>query len=156
MENLKQQCAKLDPISESYIKEALHTYQAGCFKATAVMIGTAAEGAILHLRDVIVKGLRLASQTPPKELEGWKIKAVCDEVTKVLEDNQKHMPKDLSDEFDVHWSAFEPIRAIRNRSGHPNSIEPVTLSTVHAALLTFPQFMGLVANLEAWVVTHPF
>lgn len=65
-----QKCATLDSISGSYIREALHTYQAGCHKATAVMVGTAAEGMILHLRDIVVARLRAAKKKVLKDMEG--------------------------------------------------------------------------------------
>jgi len=48
---------RLNPVSESYIREALATYAAGCFKATAVMVGAAAESVVLELRDVLVARL---------------------------------------------------------------------------------------------------
>jgi hypothetical protein len=38
-----QQSGALDPIAGSYIEEALKTYGASCFKATAVMVGGATE-----------------------------------------------------------------------------------------------------------------
>jgi hypothetical protein len=152
-----QQCTTLDPVSGSYIKEALHTYQAGCYKATAVMVGTAAEGMILHLREVIVGRLRAAGRKVPKDLDGWKIKAVCDTLGALLESNQKHMPADLAGAFDTYWAGFTShIRAIRNSSGHPNSIEPVSAESVHAALLLFPEFAKLVGDLEKWAAAHPF
>jgi len=156
MKHLKQ-CATLEPIAESYIKEALHTYQAGCHKATAVLVGTGAEGMILHLRDVLVSRLRAASKRVPKDLEGWKIKAVCDEVGILLEVNQKHMPAELSASFATYWDGFTShIRAIRNKAGHPNSIDPVSPESVHAALLVFPEFAQLVAALETWANAYAF
>ena len=156
MHHLKH-CATLDPVSESYIKEALHTYQAGCHKATAVMVGTAAEGMILHLRDALASRLRAARKKLPKDMAGWKIKAVCDEVGALLEANQKHMQPELSSAFDTYWAGFTShIRAIRNKSGHPNNIDPVSTESVHAAMLIFPEFAKLVTALEKWAVAHPF
>jgi hypothetical protein len=40
---------------------------------------------------------------------------------------------------------------VRNDTGHPESIDPVTPESVHAALLIFPELAKLVANLETWV-----
>jgi len=55
--------ASLNPIADSYISEALATYGAACYKATAVMVGCAAESLVLELRDAIFPELaRLARQ----------------------------------------------------------------------------------------------
>jgi hypothetical protein len=43
MEYLRTQ-AELGPIAQSYVEEALQTFGTHCYKATAVMIGAAAEG----------------------------------------------------------------------------------------------------------------
>jgi len=156
MQHLKQRVS-LDAVSESYIKEALHTYQSGCNKATAVMIGIAAEGMILHLRDALVAKLYAAKKKVDKDLEGWRIKAVCDEVAVVLDANQKYMPQDLSAMYETYWSGFTShIRAIRNKSGHPNSIDPVSNESVHSAMLIFSDFAKLTTDLEKWVATHSF
>jgi len=72
------------------------------------MIGVAAEGMILNLRDILVARLRAvqSKQKITKALEGWKIKEVCEELEKLLVANQKNMPSDLSSEFDIYWNRF--------------------------------------------------
>jgi len=57
--------ATLDPITLSYLTEALECYVAGLFKAAAVMVGGAAESLILHLRDVTSQKLTSLGQPPP-------------------------------------------------------------------------------------------
>jgi len=150
-------CGTLDAVSESYVKEALHTYQTGCYKATAVMVGIAAEGMILHLRDILVDRFRVARKSVPSHLAEWRIKTVCDAIERLLVANQSHMPTGLSSEFDIYWSGFTShIRAIRNKSGHPNSVDPVTAELVHSAMLSFPDFTKLVKAIEKWATSHHF
>jgi hypothetical protein len=52
----------LDPVARSYLVEALKTYNAGCFKATAVMAGAASERLVLRLRDALVVRLTEAGR----------------------------------------------------------------------------------------------
>ena len=41
-------------VAISYLEEGVHTFQAGCLKATAVMVGAAAESLVLDVRDTLV------------------------------------------------------------------------------------------------------
>lgn len=41
-------------VTESDISESLQTFNSGCFKATAVMVGAAAESVVLEIRDTLV------------------------------------------------------------------------------------------------------
>jgi hypothetical protein len=152
-----QERVTINPISESYVREALNTYRAGCHKATAVMIGTAAEGMILSLRDALCNRLKAAKHKPAKGMDDWRIKVICDALAAEFEKWQGQMPTDLSGAYNTYWHGFTAhIRAIRNASGHPNSIDPVTAASVHAALLIFPDFAYLATSLEKWAKGHTF
>jgi hypothetical protein len=141
----------LNLIANSYIEEALTTYNSSCFKAAAVMIGSASESVILELRDEVVNEISSLSKTPSKKLMDWRIKTVLAEL-KIEFDAQKGMPKPLAERLDANWSAFtQQIRAARNDAGHPNSIDPVTPETVHASLLIFPELAKLGAELKVWI-----
>ena len=48
---------ELNPIARVYVDEALRTYNANCFRATAVMVGAAAESIALDVRDAVVAGI---------------------------------------------------------------------------------------------------
>ncbi len=155
MEYLKT--ASLSPIASSYVEEALNTYQASCYKATAVMIGAAAERLILDLADELEKRLQAIGKKPPKGLSDWRVNTVFDSVTKALEDHKAGMEVKLAESFTAYWPAFvQQIRAVRNEAGHPSSIAPVTPELVHAALLTFPELAKLTARLKAWIATANF
>ena len=44
-----------------------------------------------------------------------------------------------------------PLRAGRNKAGHPSNIKPLTLDTVHASLLIFPELVKLACALKSWM-----
>ncbi|MEA3459374.1 MAG: hypothetical protein U9R11_01630 [Chloroflexota bacterium] len=142
----------LNPIALSYLKEALKTYNSDCFKATAVMVGAAAESIVLELRDVLVDRMASPGKTLPRNLKSWKVKQVIDSLKKELEPQKSKMPNNLREAFEAYWPAFtQQIRAARNEAGHPTSIDPVTPETVHASLLIFPELAKLASDLKRWV-----
>jgi hypothetical protein len=142
----------LNPIAESYLKEAIKTYNSDCFKASAVMIGVATESIILELRDELVNKIKSIGRTPSKDLEDWRIKRVLDDFKAELDSHKNDMSKQLSEAVESYWSAFTyQIRKTRNEAGHPVNIEPVTSDTVHASLLLFPELAKLALDLKSWI-----
>ncbi|MCK5385340.1 MAG: hypothetical protein KAJ29_07150 [Alphaproteobacteria bacterium] len=154
LEHLQTLCT-LNPIAESYIDEALSTYNSNCFKASAVMVGAASESLILELRDDLVNKIQSLGNTPPKKLSDWRIKQVLNTIKSELEAKKGRMPKPISEMFDMYWPAFTgQIRTLRNDAGHPSSIAPITYEAVHASLLIFPELAKLAEELRAWIVNH--
>jgi hypothetical protein len=144
--------ATLDPVSMSYLAEALDCYAAGFFKAAAVMVGAAAESIILELRDAAVKKLAALGHHTPKSMEAWQIKTVSDGLRAFFEAHGAQMQRELREPFEAYWSAFaQQIRAARNDAGHPTSVDPVTPDTVHASLLIYPELVRLANSLSVWV-----
>jgi hypothetical protein len=144
--------ANVNDVALSYLKEGLHCYVAGLYGAAAVMVGGAAESVILDLRDQTVAKLKALGKTPSKQIAGWRIKTVTDELRKFLHQHKLSFDPKLRDSFDAYWSAFAlQIRAVRNDVGHPTSIDPVTPDTVHASLLIFPELASLANRLSDWV-----
>jgi hypothetical protein len=142
----------LNPIANSYIQEALRAYNSDCFKATAVMVGAAAESLILDLREVLVTRINALGHTPPKDLADWRVKRILDALKKALDLQKSAMPSKLAEAFESYWPAFtQQIRATRNDAGHPSSIDPVTPETVHASLLIFPELVKLGKDLQSWI-----
>jgi hypothetical protein len=147
--------ASLDPIALSYLEEGLKTYNSDCLKATAVMIGAAAERIILELRDALVARMIDLGKTSPESLEDWRAKRVIDSLKKELELQKRKMPSHLYEVFEAYWPAFtQQIRTARNDAGHPSSVDPVTQETVHASLLIFPELAMLGSELKSWVSEH--
>jgi len=144
--------ANLNPVALSYIEEGLMTFNQNCIRATAVMVGGAAESLVLELRDTLVSRLGALNEPIPQGLNDWKIKKVLDSLAGCFRQRKLNMPDKLFGRFDSHWSAFTyQIRASRNDSGHPARIDPVTEETVHASLLIFPALATLVNDLKEWV-----
>jgi hypothetical protein len=143
---------KLNPIAKSYIIEAISTYTAMCFKASAVMIGGASESLILELRDTLKARLQVLGRPGVKDLDQWQIKKVLNGLVTELDPHKKAMGSKLSGAYEAYWPAFtQPIRAARNDAGHPSSIDPISLETVHANLLIFPELASLAENLRDWI-----
>lgn len=149
-------CARttINPIAESYICEALQTYNSGCFKATAVLVGCAAESLALELRDRLVSRLRELGLDVPNMLNDWRIRTVLRGVKAQLDQRSAAMDRGLRERYEGYWMAFaQQIRAVRNDSGHPASVAPVTPESVHAALLIFPELATLSGDLATWIDT---
>jgi len=138
----------LSDIVNSYIEEALRTWNADCYKATAVMIGVASESMILEIRDVLSARMDSLGQTKPADLMHWIVKKVLDAIEGILGPKKSAMDRDLADVFEAYWPAFtQQIRTIRNDTGHPKSADPVRQDSVHAALLIFPELASLAERL---------
>ena len=144
--------ADIGPITESYIGEGLRTFNAGCFKATAVMIGAAAESVVLEIRDALVTKLELAKTPAPRDLTDWRVKRILDALEAVVNAKRADIPKRLFERFEANWPAItHQIRTARNEAGHPVDVEPVTAEEVHGSLLIFPQLAALGSELKAWI-----
>jgi hypothetical protein len=142
----------LNDVAFSYLNEALLTYNSGCFKASAVMVGTASETLLLELRDAVVSRSSAHGRKPNSKLVDWRAKPVLDGVADELNRHTQLMPAKLREAFQYLWPAFmQQIRAGRNDAGHPTSVEPVTGDTVHASLLIFPALHEITLQLIAWI-----
>ncbi len=146
--------AQMKPITESYLTEALHTYNAACHKATAVLVGGAAESVILDLRDAFVSRMNSTGVSLPRKLQDWKVKTVLDALKGQIDAHEQDIPKNLFASYQAYWNAFaQQIRTARNEAGHPASIDPVSPETVHASLLIFPDLFKLANELKDWIAT---
>jgi hypothetical protein len=139
-------------VALSYLEEGLNTFQAGCLKATAVMVGAATESLVLDVRDTLVARLNAVGTPVPARLNDWKVKTVRDAVETEVEARRTQIDKRLYERFSAFWVAVsDQMRLARNDAGHPVSTDPVTHETVPAALLLFPEFAGLVRDLTTWI-----
>ncbi len=146
---------KLDDVTLSYLEEALKTYNSGCIKATAVMIGAASERLSLGLRDHLVKKMSGLGKTPSKDLEDWRIKRILTALKSEFDSQKKSIPVKLFDAYDGYWFALvHQVRSIRNDAGHPTVPDPVNEEIVHSALLLFPTIAKLAQDLKKWISSH--
>lgn len=145
-----------DPIAQSYICEAVMTYNSSCYKASAVMVGCATERLVLLVRDEIVAGMGRQSTSIPNNLNDWRYKTVRDAITSEINvQSQNLRPRRLKESYDAFWVPLtEQPRLYRNDAGHPQSIDPVSQETVHSNLLIFPELAGLVYGLVNWIKSH--
>lgn len=150
-----QQYASLNAVAESYIREALETYNNACFKATAVMVGCAGESLVLQLRDDLKGRLQNCGAQVPNGLDDFRVKQIIDSIAGVLDRHQRDMPDDLRARYDTYWAAFGgQIRLPRNEAGHPKNVDPVSPEDAHASLLTFPSQANLIETLRQWISTY--
>ncbi len=144
--------AAINPVAMSYLEEALRTFNAACWKATAVMVGAAAESLALEVRDVIKTRLTKLKRTGTKDLDDWRIKRVLDAIQKELGPHKGTMGGELGTSFEAYWPAFtQAIRTVRNEAGHPVSVAPVTPEAVHGTLLILPELAALAQRLREWI-----
>lgn len=146
--------AAVGPVTDSYITEALNTFNAACFKATAVMVGAAAESLVLSVRATLVARLQVLGQSVPAALNGWRVKPILDSLEKMITGKKSTLPPPLFERFEANWPAFtHQIRTARNEAGHPITVDPVTAEEVHGSLLIFPELATLAKQVEEWIST---
>ncbi len=142
----------INSIAQSYIKEALKTYNTTCYKASAVMVGAASESLVLAVQSSLIKKMDSLGITKPRDLEDWRIKRILTGIETVIKQRKQAVPVSLFESFEAYWPAFtHQIRTARNDSGHPSSISPVTSDNVHASMLIFPELAKLSDNLIKWI-----
>lgn len=142
------------PVAISYLAEAIDTFNKGSIKASAVMLGAAAESINLAVRDTLKERMRAMRKSPPKGLDDFRIAVVLRSVEGELTPRAKDMSQDLRERFESFWPAWTGLfRMTRNEAGHPKSVEPVTREAVHAALLLFHEQARLAHDLRAWIAT---
>lgn len=143
--------AHVNAIARAYLEEAVYCYVADHTKASAVMVGAAAESVVLELRDAVETKLKQLQKPVAKDLMDWRIIRVLQALRNIF--NGHSLPVDLKASYEAYWSAFtQQIRVVRNDAGHPSSVDPITPDAVHASLLIFPELLRLADALRSWVV----
>lgn len=146
--------ATIGPVTDSYVTEALNTFNAACFKATAVMVGAAAESLVLGVRDTLVARLQGLGHSAPAALTDWRTKRILGSLETMIAAKRATLPGPLFERFEANWPAFtHQIRTARNEAGHPVTVDPVTAEEVHASLLIFPELATLARQVEEWIST---
>lgn len=144
--------AKLNPVAQSYIEEALHCYNASCFRACAVMLGVSAESMILELRDQLTTRMTSLGQAVSRDLGDWRVKKVLSALENHLGAKKQTMPHSLAESFEAYWPAFTfNVRSLRNDAGHPTGLPGVTAESVHGSLLLFPELASVASGINAWI-----
>jgi hypothetical protein len=139
-----------DPVVAGYIEEALCCFARGCWTASVLLLGVAAEAVVLKACELIVAesadpALRKAYENLPESVKHrhrWLVDRYNVLPAKVRREA-------LPDGLDVTLtSAYDLIRRQRNDLGHPQAIPPV-IDRQHAFVF-FQVFLTVVGDLEAF------
>lgn len=152
---LKDMAPNLDSVVEQYIFEGLNCFKRQLFFASAVMLGAAAEKAVLLLLEAIAKSLPDPQRKKEAEqlLEGGRLPAIYDKITATLTPLTKKgaIPYSVHEGCIEHlMSLFEMIRVQRNDAVHPVA-GPVNRDKVFLSLHTLPVALQLVYKLIGWL-----
>jgi hypothetical protein len=140
------------PVVVSYLAEALDTFNKGSIKASAVMLGAAAESMNLGVRDKLKERMLAGGKSPPKALDDFRIATVLRTMEAELKPRVKDMSQGLGERFESYWSAWTGLfRMTRNEAGHPKSVDPVSWDAVHSALVLFHEQSRLAHDLRDWI-----
>jgi len=155
---LKGLSPKLDTVIEQYVIESINCFRRQLFFASAVMLGAAAEKAVLLLLQAITKAMSDPQKKKEIEklLEGAKLPAVYDAILETLAPLTKsgRMPYDTHQGSTEHLvSLFEMIRVQRNDAVHPVAGK-VNKDKVFLSLQSLPTALGLVYRITDWLESN--
>jgi hypothetical protein len=130
----------VDAVAVGYVEEALSCFTRGCYTASVLLLGVAAEAVVLKACDLIVK---------PAAAKEYNIKTRHRRlVERYSALSKKERDEALPDGLDVTLtSAYDLIRRQRNDLGHPQV--PPTIDRRHAFTF-FQVFLTVVRDLEAF------
>ena len=138
----------IDGVIIRYLEECLSCFRRNLLLAAAVMLGCAAEKAVLLL--VQAYGDSLSGEEKEayeKETGSRIISRKWKALWQRLEPSSKSLPGPLSDDLPtILERVFDIIRVTRNEAGHPQA-RILEKETVHANLLLFPIFAKRVYGL---------
>jgi hypothetical protein len=154
MEFLRNIVQNLDPVMEQYIFESLNCYRQQLFFASAVMLGAAAEKAILLLLQAITNSMSNPSskRKAAQLLDKPNLPEISDMITKTLNllIKAKTIPYSVHQGCTEHlMSFFEMIRVQRNDAIHP-ACGQVNRTKVFLSLQTMPTALESVNKLVDW------
>jgi hypothetical protein len=139
---LKREIPAVDQVILRYLEEGLTCYKQHLLLASAVMIGGAAEKAMLLLVDAFGNALSdtKAKERYEKETASWLISRKYEALWKRLESLASQLPDGLGDNLHVILDrVFDLIRTTRNDAGHPTG-KQIEREAVYANLLLFPGY----------------
>jgi len=154
MEFLRNIVQNLDPVIEQYIFESLNCYRRQLFFASAVMIGAAAEKAILLLLQAITDSMSNPSKKKKavQLLDRPNLPEIFDTIRKTIDPliKAKTIPYSVHQGCTEHlMSLFEMIRVQRNDAIHPITGQ-VDRTKVFLSLQTIPTALESINRLIEW------
>jgi len=149
LSRIKSEIPTIDNVIITYLEESLNCFRSNFLFSAAVMIGCAAEKAMLLLIDVFGQAISNPDlqKKYEKETKFWMISRKYEALWKRLETIAASLPNQLGDDLHVILDRiFDLIRTTRNEAGHPMG-EKIELETIHANLLLFPIYCKRVYGL---------
>ena len=149
LSRIKNEIPTIDDVIIFYLEEGLNCFRSNYLFSSAVMIGCAAEKAMLLLIDAFGQAISnpTSRQEYEKETKFWMINRKYEALWKRLEPISPSLPPQLGDELHVILDRiFDLIRKTRNEAGHPTG-KRIDLETMHANLLLFPSYCKRVYGL---------
>ena len=147
----------VDPVIIRYLAEALGCLRADHLLASAVMLGCAAEKAMLLLVDAFGAAMSdpKTKAAYEKQVASRMISSKYDALWKRLEPLAGSLPADLGDDLHVLLDrVFDLIRTARNDAGHPTG-KPMDRDAVRVNLTFFPGYCKRVYGLMAHFKANP-
>ncbi|MCK4629341.1 MAG: hypothetical protein KAT56_10075 [Sedimentisphaerales bacterium] len=142
LRRIKGEIPQIDDVIIRYLEETLNCFRKNLLLTSAVMLGCAAEKAVLLLIEVFGDSLTNPQNKAvfEKETNTFIIKRKYDALWKRLEPIAKTLPDNMGDNLGtIIDRIFDIIRTTRNDAGHPSG-NIIEKETVHANLLLFPIF----------------
>jgi hypothetical protein len=151
LKRIQAEIPGLDATIIRYLDEALGCFRQDFLLAASVMLGCAAEKAILMLVESYGESLSDASkkQRYEQDTRNRMISRKFDALWRHLEASVPNLPPNLGDDLHVILNKlFELFRTTRNDAGHPTG-RRIERETVYANLILFPSFCRRVYSLMA-------
>ncbi|MGB8957948.1 MAG: hypothetical protein WCC00_02930 [Candidatus Aminicenantales bacterium] len=157
---LRGAITKIDAVIIQYISEALNTYKADCYFASAVMLGAAAEKLLYLLADSIINSIQDAKTKADlsKSMKFRDLSALRAKVIKILSlDNlkQSRIPYEVhEDSSEAFFSILNAIRVQRNDAVHPIA-NKISQSELRLHLYSFPSACKKAYDIIQWLNVNP-
>jgi hypothetical protein len=156
IEKLKNKIPSIDNTIMVYITEAQYTLQSGFILSSAVMLGGAAEKAMLLLIESYGEAISDIKKQEEFERKTGKrlIGKKYEEFMKIFKPQICKLPVELQDEIDTKLDRiFDMIRRIRNDAGHPVG-KRIDRESIVANLILFPIYCKHLYSLIDYLKTH--
>lgn len=141
-----------------YLGESVHAYEQGCYMASAVMLGVAAEASMIELGTALASFLPSGREREQLEGEVQSTKLLymrkIDGISKRLEVHKPELPDELREDLEEIIGATTAIlRKHRNDSGHPTGFT-MSRERMRHHLTIFPYFVGRTQACAEFFRTH--
>jgi len=149
LSRIKSEITNIDKVIVRYLEEGLSCFRRNLLLAAAVMIGCAAEKAMLLLIEEFGTALKDPKEQTKyeKEIKPRLISRKYKALWKRLQPLSASLPDGLGDDLHVILDrVFELIRTTRNEAGHPTG-KTIERETIRANLILFPGYCRRVYGL---------